>query len=215
MRVAILRAHELGTQPWANGGGTTVEYARGGGSVRSVVPWTWRVSIAELLEPGAFSSLPGVTRYITFLGPGTIELSINGNAHTMAAADSLSFSGEDPAQLLALHDTGDQPAGESRAARALNVMTHEPYARASVTLIDQPGQQSVHVPECDVSLGIMLRGFVQFGELTLEAGDAVEVTTSPQTAAPHAVAGSSAVVDDPMVTLSNGAMLALVGLSEG
>ncbi len=53
--------------PWANGRGTTLELARADGPVGI----EWRLSIASVVEDGAFSQFPGIDRVLTVLdGPG-------------------------------------------------------------------------------------------------------------------------------------------------
>jgi environmental stress-induced protein Ves len=47
-------------QPWANGGGVTTELAAGPDREH----WRWRISLAEVEQPGAFSALPAVRRQL-------------------------------------------------------------------------------------------------------------------------------------------------------
>jgi hypothetical protein len=62
-----LTPRDYRVQPWANGRGQTVELARGddaGGMV-------WRLSVAQVVEDGPFSRLPGIRRSLTVIeGPG-------------------------------------------------------------------------------------------------------------------------------------------------
>ena len=62
----LTRADYL-AMPWANGRGTTLELARADGPDGM----EWRLSIASVVEDGAFSRFPGVDRVLTVLdGPG-------------------------------------------------------------------------------------------------------------------------------------------------
>lgn len=100
------------TQPWANGGGATTELVSfaasrslGAGGVE------WRLSVAQLERPGAFSALPGVQRTFVPLD-GALTLVVEGVAHELEAGTPLQFLGDAEVELTRLDAPG----------RALNLM---------------------------------------------------------------------------------------------
>jgi environmental stress-induced protein Ves len=73
----------------------------------------WRVSIARIDEPGAFSRWPGMHRSFTLLTGDEVVITIGGNEHAVLRGQSFEFSG-DAAVECAL------PGGP---VEALNLMT--------------------------------------------------------------------------------------------
>lgn len=62
-----LRPADYRVQRWANGRGETVEIARADGPEGL----RWRLSVAQVVEDGAFSRFPGILRSLTVIdGPG-------------------------------------------------------------------------------------------------------------------------------------------------
>lgn len=62
-----LRPADYRVQRWANGRGETVEIARADGPEGML----WRLSVAQVVEDGAFSLFPGIHRSLTVIeGPG-------------------------------------------------------------------------------------------------------------------------------------------------
>jgi len=83
MTVRVLRADERPAVPWKNGGGLTREVASSP-SQAGMSDFVWRVSLADVAEPGPFSRFEGVDRIITLVdGPG-MELTVDGTSHTVA-----------------------------------------------------------------------------------------------------------------------------------
>lgn len=82
--------------PWANGAGVTHEVRRGGDDAAG--DFGWRISFAEVTEPGPFSALPGVDRVITLVCGKSLRLSgSDGTAsieHTLRVGEPWSFRGE-------------------------------------------------------------------------------------------------------------------------
>ena len=56
--------------PWANGRGTTAIVAR----MPDTDEWSWRLSLADVVEDGPFSSLPGIDRWIAVARGGRMAL---------------------------------------------------------------------------------------------------------------------------------------------
>ncbi|MGW3117692.1 HutD/Ves family protein [Streptomyces sp. NPDC001107] len=83
MTVRVLRADERPAVPWKNGGGLTREVASFP-SLAGMSDFVWRVSLADVAEPGPFSRFEGVDRIITLVdGPGMV-LTVDGTSHTVA-----------------------------------------------------------------------------------------------------------------------------------
>jgi environmental stress-induced protein Ves len=110
LTVGLLPRDEQGTTPWLDGGGVTRELAAG------VVDdeLAWRVSIARIDEPGAFSRWPGMHRSFTLLAGDEVVLTIGGNEHAVLRGQTLEFSGDAAVEC-------SLPAGP---VEALNLMTH-------------------------------------------------------------------------------------------
>lgn len=58
--------------PWANGRGTTAVVAR----MPDTDDWDWRLSLADVVEDGPFSSLPGIDRWIAVARGGRMALQL-------------------------------------------------------------------------------------------------------------------------------------------
>ncbi len=76
--------------------------ANGGGSTRVLVDdadegreWTYRVSVADLSVHQPFSRFEGVDRHLTFLGPGSLRMTVNGVERTLDRWQEIRFLGED------------------------------------------------------------------------------------------------------------------------
>jgi len=75
MSITVLRAADHRRMPWKNGRGETTEVAvhpKGAG----LGDFGWRISMAAVVEDGAFSIFPGIDRTLAVLGGDGIELSI-------------------------------------------------------------------------------------------------------------------------------------------
>jgi uncharacterized protein len=89
MSIRLLLAADRMPMPWRNGGGITREIAAWppGATLEN---FDWRVSMAEVREPGPFSTFPGVDRVLTIL-QGTLLLSIEGRPAVTLTAESFPF----------------------------------------------------------------------------------------------------------------------------
>lgn len=74
--------------------------------------WTYRVSVADLAGLQPFSRFDGVDRHLTFLGPGSLSMTVNGTPSTLVRHEDIAFAGED--------DVMSEPS--ESAARDLNIM---------------------------------------------------------------------------------------------
>jgi uncharacterized protein len=92
--VRIVRAAEHRVVAWKNGGGLTREVlveADPGDPTQ----FLWRISIATVAAPGAFSLFPGVDRSIAVLDGAGMRLDVDGEAVTLTPHDPpFRFSGD-------------------------------------------------------------------------------------------------------------------------
>lgn len=89
----ILRAQDYPRMPWKNGGGSTAEITRDGGT--GLDGFGWRVSIADIGEPGGFSTFAGYQRVITVLQGNGMTLCVDGvDSRALLPLDAFAFSGD-------------------------------------------------------------------------------------------------------------------------
>ncbi|MFN8158390.1 MAG: HutD family protein [Candidatus Nanopelagicales bacterium] len=162
----VLRADEHPVVPWANGRGVT----------EVVVSWPpgedefeWRVSIATIEEPGAFSSYAGIDRTLVLVAGGPLVLGVDGTILAAEQRDPVSFSGDAETVCLATTDR----------ARVVNVMTRRDAATAEVSVVEARaagGTQPptvVRAPEAGFAIAVVVRGTAAVGDDQLTAYDAV------------------------------------------
>lgn len=93
MSLRLLTAVDFRRLPWANGRGTTLELVRRDDAAGALL---WRLSVADVLEPGPFSPLPGIDRVITLIEGDGFNLDFAG-AHppvSLRPFEPLAFSGD-------------------------------------------------------------------------------------------------------------------------
>ncbi len=81
--------------PWKNGGGTTFEIVVSPADA-GFDSFAWRLSIAEVTEPGPFSLFPGIDRHLAVL-EGRLELRLDGTDDVLRLSpdeDPLTFPGD-------------------------------------------------------------------------------------------------------------------------
>jgi environmental stress-induced protein Ves len=122
--LGVVRFAGLTAVPWRNGGGLTRVVASAGGS--RAQGFDWRISLADVNEPGPFSSYPGVDRIITVVEAEGMDLVIDGVEHGLGLHEPLSFDGAGQASCRRL-------AGP---VRDLNVMTRRDRLWATVAIRD-------------------------------------------------------------------------------
>ena len=96
MITSLLLAADRAATPWKNGGGVTREIAAwpvGSG----LEDFDWRLSMAEVVAPGAFSLFPEVDRILTVLN-GTLSLTFSDGRVAFLDGQSapLAFAGDRP-----------------------------------------------------------------------------------------------------------------------
>ena len=95
MTLLVLRRGEHRRMPWQNGGGNTYEVARAPDGAGSTA-FTWRISIAEVVNDGPFSSLPGIDRMIVLIEGAQMALTIDGIRRLLPPEQPFAFSGDSP-----------------------------------------------------------------------------------------------------------------------
>ena len=141
-------------RPWKNGGGTTREVAVSPDGA-GLDDFAWRVSLAELREPGAFSSYPGVSRSLLLLEGEPVRLDIDGEPTVLVrGGEVVHFDGA--ARVFAT------PAGVALDA---GVMSRDARCRQYTRLVTLRGD------------GVLLRTAAE-GLLLLVEGDLLRVRTS-------------------------------------
>ena len=140
----MLRGAERTPLPWKNGGGLTREVA--------VCPprsdltgFDWRISIAEIREPGPFSLFEDVHRRMAVLD-GRLSLAIAGRPAVILTpqSDAVAFPGDVPVFA--------EPLGA--AVIDLNVMTRR--SRCAARLTRSFAAQTVLEPQADTTLLVAL-----------------------------------------------------------
>ena len=92
-RLTVLRAVDYPRMPWKNGGGSTEEITRDAGD--GLEGFGWRLSIADIGEPGDFSVFAGYLRIITVLQGAGMTLNIDGkDSEPLLVSDPFAFSGD-------------------------------------------------------------------------------------------------------------------------
>jgi len=126
--IEVLRAAVRAAAPWKNGGGVTREVAaHPPGSGFDTLDW--RVSIAQILTSGPFSTLPGLDRRLAVL-EGRLALAVDGAPAVQISPDTpaLHFPGELAVQA---HPIGGEVTD-------LNVMTRRERFSSVLTLHRAP-----------------------------------------------------------------------------
>jgi uncharacterized protein len=91
----ILRASDYKRTPWKNGGGLTREVFVKWRDA-SQTSWDWRISMADVVQSGPFSVLPGIDRSIAVLDGRGIKLNLPGSQSVTLeqSTDPFAFAGE-------------------------------------------------------------------------------------------------------------------------
>ncbi|TLM81080.1 HutD family protein [Pseudarthrobacter sp. NamE2] len=127
----IIRFADLEGSPWINGGGSLKviaagTLAQGGGlDIGAGDHWDWRLSIADVRQPGLFSGLPGIRRVLTLVDGGPLQLTIDGTSRSVASHQPLSFDG-------GAVTTAELPQGP---VRNLNLMCRAGRTEGTVTIL--------------------------------------------------------------------------------
>lgn len=191
----LIRRAELVAQPWANGAGQTVTVAQSPTGARPDAV-DWRVSIAEVTGPSAFSDFSGYTRWFASLEPDGILLCVGDDVHRLGRWEPVEFSGALPAHA--------EPARVP--AKDLNLMVRDAVGTGAMRRRDLPAGERLDLDAPDTpDIGwcalIVLEGAPQLvipgqDRVTLAELDAVAVSASavPE-AAPAAIIGPAVLME--------------------
>lgn len=99
----ILRAADHKVMPWKNGAGSTTEIAVSPAGA-GLDTFDWRVSMASVVEDGAFSAFPGIERTLAVLEGEGLVLEVEGRAPQTVLKDGVpaSFPGDAPTRARLL-----------------------------------------------------------------------------------------------------------------
>lgn len=117
--------HQLAAEPWKNGGGVTRTLAQGGHDAAGVAGW--RVSLADIVQNGPYSSFAGQTRHSLILGGQGVDLNDAQTRLALRPQQPVTYAGE-PMWQATLVDG---------AVRALNVMIDRSRFAASIDAITE------------------------------------------------------------------------------
>ncbi|MDQ4489309.1 HutD family protein [Sinomonas sp. ASV486] len=147
----IIRFADLRPVRWKNGGGTTVELARGpevagedGESTSG--DWGWRLSIADVDRAGDFSSFDGMERILTVIEGELMVLTVDGHEHGLERHRPFRFDGGAPASAVL-------PTG---SIRDLNLITRRGSFTGHVTILELSKKRPL--PLSAGQLGVLLQG---------------------------------------------------------
>ena len=180
---AVLRPCDYRVMPWKNGGGTTREIAVFPDAGDIAAPsFLWRVSMADIVQSGAFSRFAGYDRTLILMnGHGLLLQCDDQPAVTLDAPyQRLDFAGE-----CAVHCTLT-----NGPVRDLNVMVARGAASA-VTTVSRPGCQPVeHAVGGQTVLMHCAEGSITVevrGQETCEIGDGETLRIDGGARAPQSV----------------------------
>lgn len=124
MSLRLLGAADFRRLPWRNGRGTTLELVRRDDAAGALC---WRLSVADVVEPGPFSPLPGIDRVITLIDGAGFDLDFGGARPPIALKpfEPLAFSGDWPTTSTTVHGP----------SRDFNVMTARGRIAAEVGMV--------------------------------------------------------------------------------
>ncbi|CAI9400464.1 Protein Ves [Pleomorphomonas sp. T1.2MG-36] len=149
MSLRLLTAADFRRLPWQNGRGTTLELVRHDDATGALL---WRLSVADVVEPGPFSPLPGIDRVITLIDGDGFDLDFGGARPGVALRpfEPLAFSGDWQTTATAVHGP----------SRDFNVMTARGKLAAEIEII------GTELPPAELAYVYAGRGSV-----TVTAGD--------------------------------------------
>ena len=158
----ILKAQNYRRMPWKNGKGTTSEVLiepPGAG----LEAFDWRVSLAQVVEDGAFSSFPDIDRSLAVLVGGPLDLSVaaDGPVRLVAGGAALPFAADVPCQAT----LAGPPVVD------LNVMTRRSRAWHRLTAVSVGTVTATAPVALLVAQSATLCGVADGGAFELEAED--------------------------------------------
>ncbi len=157
MSLELLTTTDFGRVPWANGRGTTLELVRREDAAGALL---FRLSVADVVEPGPFSPLPGIDRVITLIDGAGFDLDFGGvqPGETLRPFEPVAFSGDWSTSASAVHGP----------SKDFNVMTARGKVTAEVETISSAAT---------VAAGPFAYVYVARGQIDVSARD-TEVTAA-------------------------------------
>lgn len=151
MPAQIIRFADLRPEKWRNGGGTTVEIARGpdtaaAAGAEAPGDWGWRLSIADVERAGDFSAFPGMERVLTVIDGELLVLTVDGREHGLERYRPFRFDGGAPASAVL-------PTG---SVRDLGLITRRGAFTGYVTILELSKKRPL--PLAPGQLGVLLQG---------------------------------------------------------
>ncbi|GAB3272604.1 hypothetical protein GCM10027449_09300 [Sinomonas notoginsengisoli] len=159
MPAQIIRFAELRPERWTNGGGTTVEIARGPAGAAGA-DWDWRLSIADVERAGDFSEFPGMERVLTVIEGELLVLTVGGAEQGLERFRPFRFDGGAPASAIL-------PTG---SVRDLGLITRRGAFTGYVTILELSKKRPL--PLGPGQLGVLLHG-----QAAVQAADAHDAAT--------------------------------------
>ncbi|MEA5455958.1 HutD family protein [Sinomonas sp. JGH33] len=144
MPAQIIRFSDLPRTAWRNGGGTTVEIARGPDTAAD--DWGWRLSLADVERAGDFSSFEGMERILTVVEGELLVLTVGGREQGLERYRPFRFDGGAPASAVL-------PTG---SIRDLGLITRRGAFAGHVTILEL-SKKRAH-PLFPGQLGVLLQG---------------------------------------------------------
>lgn len=159
MRIELSGPADFKSMPWANGRGTTIELLR----QDKDGAMAWRLSAADVVEDGDFSSLPGIDRTLILLEGEGFELDFGGEgrAGPLQPFEPVAFSG----------DWKTRAVNVRGRSQDFNVMARRGVVAADVCVVQGPATGTV---TSDLAV------FVADGMFTLKAGGDVHLLRKGQ-----------------------------------
>lgn len=162
MSLRLLTAADFRRVPWKNGRGTTLELVRRDDAAGKLL---WRLSIADVIEPGPFSPLPGIDRIITLIDGEGFDLDFGGSRPPVSLRpfEPLAFSGDWSTSATIVHGP----------SRDFNVMTERGKICAEVELA-----RCGVMPPASLTYVLAIRGgvtvCVEGATIRAESGELIE-----------------------------------------
>lgn len=145
----VILPSQLPRIAWSNGAGYTREIAIDTQEGSKASPhYRWRLSLADLTQPAAFSLLSGIDRVFTLASDGPITMTSDRGSCTLRLGQTIEFEGETPMAFEG--STGEPQLG-------LNLMTRRGVCTGSVATMRLAGQMLLD-PAAGVVAATVLQG---------------------------------------------------------
>ena len=121
MAITVTRPADHVRMPWANGRGSTLELARREEADGQLI---YRLSVADVVEAGPFSRLPGIDRHLMLIEGDGFDLMLDGKSSAVLPLMPVAFSGDAAVEAVDIRGP----------SRDFNVMTARGIAAATVSV---------------------------------------------------------------------------------